>query len=42
MRQKGGGGRSAQMFKEPELQIKSGWDQFFSASDLTRILFPNI
>lgn len=35
-----GGTSTISMFKEPELQIKSGWAQFSSASDLTRCLFP--
>ena len=30
------------MFKETELQIKSGWDQFFSAYDVSRIVFLKI
>lgn len=38
----GEGEGSTQMLKEPELQIKSGWDQFFSAYDVSRIVFPKI
>lgn len=30
------------MFEEPELQIKSGWAPFSSASDLARIHFTKI
>lgn len=37
-----GGAPITQRFKEPELQIKSGWDHFSFASDLMRCLFPKL